>query len=113
MAAGRRGIGFHGREFFLSVRAFQVANRRLECFGVEVVGVFPEVFEGVVFPLFSGKEVDDEVDGVDDEPAAGVEAFLGEEFDIVLLEGFLDVIAESSEVGVGGAGGDEEGGRGA
>ena len=43
--------------------------------------------------LFAGEEVDDEVDCVDDEPAAGFEAFLGKEFHFAFLEGFLDVVA--------------------
>ena len=67
-------------------------------FGVEVLGVLPEVFEGVVFALFPGKEVNHEVDGIENEPATRLKAVTGVNLDLVILEGFFQCIPEGLEV---------------
>ena len=44
--------------------------------------------------LLAGKQVDDEVDGVEDQPAARLEAVARVELDLVVLERFLKVVPE-------------------
>ncbi len=77
-------------------------------FGVELLGVFPEVFEGIVFALLPGKEVNHEVDGIENEPTTGLKPVTGINVNFIFLEGFLEGIPQGLEVWIRGAGGDDE-----
>ena len=74
----------------------------------EIEGILPEAFQGVVLALLAGKQVNDEVDGVEDQPATRLEAVARIELDLVVLERFFKVVPEGLEVRVGGARGDHE-----
>ena len=79
-----------------------------ELFGIERLGVFPEVFEGIVFALLPGKEVNHKVNGIEDEPPTRLITVAGVNLDLMIFEGFLEGVPQGFEVRVRGAGGDDE-----
>ena len=58
--------------------------------------------------LFGRKPVYDKVDGVDDEPATRLETLFRKELDLMFLQGFLHIVPERSQVGIGCARGNYE-----
>lgn len=52
-------------------------GNRLEVFGGELLRIFPKMLECVFVPLFLGKKMNHEINGIQDQPSARLEAVLG------------------------------------
>ncbi len=72
------------------------------------IGVLPKVFKSIVFPLFIRKQMNHEIDCIQNHPSAWLEALSGKHFHPVLLQSFFQVVPKRFQVRIRGAGGNDE-----
>ena len=65
-----------------------------EIIGTQGFGVLPEIFECVISALLLREQMHDEVNGIENEPTAGLEAIFGQNLNLVFLEDLFEVVAE-------------------